>query len=138
MSRKDGAVSGVYEIVFDGGSKGNPGLGYGSYEISHNGEILAHNQDHFGDNVTNNQAEYRTLVHALEWLAEHLGEAASSSTVAVFGDSQLVIKQLKGEWKIKDAILRRIAMDARAQMDRFADVRLNWHPRAMSVKRLGH
>lgn len=131
-------MSGVYEIVFDGGSKGNPGLGYGSYEISQNGEVLAHNLEQYGNNVTNNQAEYRTLVHALAWLADHAGEELSSTTIEVYGDSQLVIKQLKGEWKIKDAILRRIAMDARAQMDRFADVRLNWHPRAMSVKRLGH
>ncbi len=131
-------MSGVFEIVFDGGSKGNPGLGYGSYEISRDGDVVAHNEEQYGDHVTNNQAEYRALVHALQWLADHAGDAASSSTVEVYGDSQLVIKQLKGEWKIKDATLRRIAMDARAQMDRFADVHLNWHPRAMSVKRLGH
>ncbi len=138
MSRKDRALSDTYEIVFDGGAKGNPGLGYGSYEITRSGNVIAHNEEQYGDKVTNNQAEYRTLVHALSWLADHLGDVASSATVEVHGDSQLVIKQLRGEWKIKDAILRSLVMEARVQISRFADVRLNWHPRAISVKRLGH
>lgn len=131
-------MSATYEIVFDGGSKGNPGLGYGSYEITRNGEVLVHNQEQYGDKVTNNQAEYRTLLHALTWLADHLGADAGSAVIRVHGDSQLVIKQLRGDWKIKDVILRGIAMDTRRQMNRFADVHLNWHPRAMSVLRLGH
>lgn len=128
----------TYEIVFDGGSKGNPGVGYGSYEIVHNGDVVAHNNEHYGDKVTNNQAEYRTLVHALQWLADHLGDAAQSAVVQVHGDSQLVIRQLRGEWKIKDATLRGIAMEARVQISRFAEVKLNWHRRAVSVERLGH
>lgn len=131
-------MSATYEIVFDGGAKGNPGLGYGSYEITHEGEVVVHNQEEYGDKVTNNQAEYRTLLLALTWLADHLGDYARSATVQVHGDSQLVIKQLNGEWKIKDATLRSIAMDARRQMNRFAEVKLNWHPRATSVLRLGH
>jgi len=131
-------VSETYEIVFDGGAKGNPGLGYGSYEITQDSEVVAHNTEEYGDKVTNNQAEYRTLVLALSWLADSLGDEAKSSLVVVHGDSRLVINQLKGEWKIKDAILRRIAMDARSQMNRFANVELNWHPRAKSVKILGH
>jgi len=137
-SRKDGHVTATYDIVFDGGSKGNPGLGYGSYEVTLGDEVIAHQRLDYGDRVTNNQAEYTTLVRALEWLADELGPAAATASVRVHGDSQLVIKQLNGEWKIKDPILRGIAMDARVQMARFGDVTLNWHPRAMSVKRLGH
>jgi ribonuclease HI len=131
-------VTAPYEIVFDGGSKGNPGLGYGSYQITLDGAIFAHNQLDYGDNVTNNQAEYSTLVRALAWLADELGDAAASASVRVHGDSQLVIRQLNGEWKIKDATLRGLAMDARIQIARFRDVSLNWHPRAMSVRQLGH
>ena len=127
-----------YDIIFDGGSKGNPGLGYGSYEITRDGGIIAHTQLDYGDKVTNNQAEYWTLLNALRWLADELGAQASSASVSVHGDSQLVIKQLKGEWKIKDATLRRIAMDTREQMNRFAKVSLNWHRRDVSVQRLGH
>ncbi len=131
-------MTATYDIVFDGGSKGNPGLGYGSYEITLGDEVIAHNTLEYGDRVTNNQAEYTTLVRALEWLADKLGPAASAATVRVHGDSQLVIKQLNGEWKIKDATLRGIAMEARVQIARFGNVTLSWHPRAVSVKRLGH
>lgn len=128
----------TYEIVFDGGAMGNPGEGYGSYEITLDGKIVAHNQEQYGDNITNNQAEYMTLVRALNWLADELGDAASTASVEVFGDSQLVIRQVKGEWKIKNAGLRPLVMEVRKAMDRFANVSLTWHSRVNSVSRLGH
>ncbi|HEV2127048.1 MAG TPA: ribonuclease HI family protein [Thermomicrobiales bacterium] len=131
-------MTATYDVIFDGGAKGNPGLGYGSYQITRDGAVIAHTQLNFGANVTNNQAEYMTLLNALQWLADGLGNSASSASVTVHGDSQLVIKQLSGEWKIKDARLRRIAMETRAQMDRFHDVSLTWHRRDVSVQRLGH
>ncbi|HEV2128936.1 MAG TPA: ribonuclease HI family protein [Thermomicrobiales bacterium] len=131
-------MTAVYDIIFDGGSKGNPGLGYGSYQITRDRAIVAHTQLDYGDNVTNNQAEYWTLLNALRWLADDLGDEARDASVTVHGDSQLVIKQLKGEWKIKDAKLRGIAMETRAQMDRFKDVSLAWHRRDVSVQQLGH
>lgn len=131
-------MNSTYEIVFDGGSKGNPGKGYGSYQIMKGGEIFAHTPLEFGDNITNNQAEYMTLVHALTWLADELGDDAASATVNVLGDSQLVIRQLKGEWKIKNVRMKPLALDARKQMDRFGEVSLTWHPRINSVLRLGH
>lgn len=131
-------MTATYDIVFDGGSKGNPGLGYGSYEITLDDEVVTHQRLEYGDRVTNNQAEYTTLLRALEWLADELGPTAATASVRVHGDSQLVIKQLNGEWKMKDATLRRIAMDARVQIARFETVTLSWHPRAVSVKRLGH
>lgn len=128
----------TYEIVFDGGSKGNPGKGYGSYQITRDGSTVAHTAEEYGDNFTNNQAEYLTLIRALTWLADELGDEAPSTSVVVHGDSQLVIRQLNGQWKIKNAGLRDLAMDARMQIARFGNVTLNWHPRAMSVARLGH
>lgn len=131
-------MTATYDVIFDGGSKGNPGKGYGSYEITKDGALIAHTKLDFGDDVTNNQAEYLTLLNALTWLADDLGDAAATARVDVHGDSQLVIKQLNGEWKIKDARLRRIAMDTRSQMDRFAAVSLSWHRRDVSVRRLGH
>jgi len=136
--RKDGVVTSTYEIVFDGGSKGNPGKGYGSYEVTKDDHVIAHTAMEYGDNITNNQAEYMTLIRALTWLADELGDAARNASVVVNGDSQLVIRQLKGEWKIKDATLRGLATDARMQMARFGAVTLTWHPRAKSVARLGH
>ena len=91
----------TFEIVFDGGSLGNPGKGYGSYEITHRGDVLRHTRHEYGDNITNNQAEYQTLIEALKWLASDIGVNAKSAKVVVHGDSLLVINQLTGKWKVK-------------------------------------
>lgn len=128
-----------YEIVFDGGALGNPGLGYGSYEITSNGSVLRPVQrEEYGDNVTNNQAEYRTLIEALRWLADHLGPERASASVLVNGDSQLVLNQLMGKWKVKNAGLRPYWQEARGLISTFGEVHLVWHDRSNSVRRLGH
>ncbi len=53
-------------IIFDGGSKGNPGKGYGSYALRWPGQQERIVKLQFGDDVTNNEAEYDTLIAALE------------------------------------------------------------------------
>jgi probable phosphoglycerate mutase len=129
----------MYEIVFDGGSLGNPGLGYGSYEITSEGTILHRvERQEFGQGVTNNQAEYRSLIGALTWLLEHLGDAARTATVSVNGDSQLVLNQLDGKWKVKNEGLKPFFAEASALRKRFGRVTLTWHDRSNSVRRLGH
>lgn len=138
MQNESGTNAGLYEIVFDGGSLGNPGKGYGSYEITSGGAIVNHARHDYGDNITNNQAEYRTLIEALSWLANHLGPAAKSSRVLVNGDSQLVLNQVLGRWKVKNEGLRPYHQQARALIGNFGSVDLVWHARANSVKRLGH
>jgi ribonuclease HI len=134
-----GQATASYEIVFDGGSLGNPGRGYGSYEITSNGTVLRPvHREEYGDNVTNNQAEYRALIGALRWLANTLGPDQASASVLVNGDSQLVVNQLMGKWKLKNAGLRPYWQEARELMAAFADVQLVWHDRSNSVRRLGH
>ena len=72
-----------YRIVFDGGSKGNPGIGYGSYRIQPEGGPWSEPYRlEFGDKVTNNEAEYRSLIAAFEHLAES-GSAFSSGSTEV-------------------------------------------------------
>lgn len=127
-----------YEIVFDGGALGNPGKGYGSYIISQDGVDLLHQRHEYGNNVTNNQAEYRTLIEALTWLGNSISPAEKGTTVTVRGDSLLVINQLLGKWKVKNEGLRPLYTEARMQADRFGKVSLIWHDRSNSVKRLGH
>ncbi len=127
-----------YEIVFDGGALGNPGKGYGSYVISHDGVDIRHHRHEFGDRITNNQAEYRTLIEALTWLGDSVGAGASASGVIVRGDSLLVLNQLMGKWKVKNEGLRPLYMAAAHQLRRFGKVDLVWHDRSNSVKRLGH
>jgi ribonuclease HI len=131
----------VFTITFDGGSLGNPGVGYGSYSIDGPGiasEVTRLEFSPNGEVVTNNQAEYRTLIAALEDLRAKLGSQAKGARVVVHGDSKLVIEQVSGRWKIKNAELRPLAVQARDVIASFGKVDLIWHQRSNSVDRLGH
>jgi ribonuclease HI len=132
------AANQQFEIVFDGGSLGNPGKGYGSYEITSEGNVIRHIRHDYGDNITNNQAEYQTLIEALKWLGTSTGEHQKTVRIAVFGDSKLVINQLQGIWKVKNEGLRPLVREAIDLIRGFGSVKLTWHARANSVKRLGH
>lgn len=128
----------AFEIVFDGGSLGNPGKGYGSYEITSNGDVVCHQREEYGNNITNNQAEYMTLIKALEWLDHFVGGKRGTAKVHINGDSKLVINQVTGKWKIKAEPLRPHAERIRSLLNGYASATIEWHARANSVKRLGH
>ncbi len=131
----------VYNVIFDGGSLGNPGKGYGSYLlVSPTGREVHRELDYSQDSpmMTNNQAEYRTLIEALTHLQELLGERAEKADVLVEGDSQLVLNQLKGSWKVRNAGLRDLHARARELAESFGEITYQWHPRSRSVSILGH
>jgi ribonuclease HI len=133
------AVPGAdYTVVFDGGSLGNPGKGYGSYEIAGPDGTVAARQVQFGNDMTNNQAEFRAVIAALEDLLERVGPRAGSLSVAVRGDSQLVIRGLSGEWRVKHAGLQPLHRRAADLLRQFGNVDLAWHPRRESVRTFGH
>lgn len=128
----------AYEIVFDGGSLGNPGKGYGSFLIRLGDVELARERLDFVGVVTNNQAEYRTLIGALDRLRADLGDEAGKARVVVGGDSQLVIKQVQGSWKVRNAELQPLRQAVVDAIRSFAKVELVWHRRDRSVRELGH
>jgi len=133
------AVPGVdYTVVFDGGSLGNPGKGYGSYEIAGPDGTVAARQVQFGNDMTSNQAEFRAVIAALEDLLERVGPRADALSVAVRGDSQLVIRGLSGEWRVKHPGLQPLHQRAADLLRRFKNVDLAWHPRRESVRAFGH
>ncbi len=89
-----------YTITFDGGSQGNPGPGYGSYALTRvsDGKTDLVRLD-FGRAMTNNEAEYETLLAGLQALTERIeaaGRTPADFTVEVRGDSALVIHQVGG------------------------------------------
>lgn len=122
-------------LVFDGGSKGNPGLGYGSYAVK-TGPQTTITRLEFGNGVTNNEAEYDTLITALETLVEQ--EDTSQITLEARGDSQLVIYQVLGKWKARDARMRARRDRVRELLRHFRSFRLVLQPREDSVRVLGH
>lgn len=127
-----------WRLVFDGGSKGNPGLGYGSYRLQREGEPWSEPvRGEYGDPMTNNEAEYIALTRGLKDLAGRCGDPAAVG-LRVLGDSKLVLEQLRGAWKVRAANLRPYHAAARAELDRFGEVELVWHRRDSSVELLGH
>ncbi|HWV24887.1 MAG TPA: ribonuclease HI family protein [Thermomicrobiales bacterium] len=128
-----------FDIVFDGGSLGNPGKGYGSYEIMSAGEVYHGPHRHeYGDRITNNQAEYMTLIEALKWLASDLGDDRKRARVRIHGDSRLVVNQVNGVWKVKHANMIPLVDQVKKLFKEFGSCTIEWHPRAKSVERLGH
>jgi ribonuclease HI len=139
-----------YVLVFDGGSLGNPGPGYGSYALirANDGQTSASSVEpkrvvrlDFGGEMTNNEAEYDTLIAGLRDLIQRLAEAKLSSSefsIEVRGDSQLVINQVSGVWKAKDERMRARRNQVRELLNRFAAYRLGLQPRQESVRILGH
>ena len=130
-----------YVIVFDGGSEGNPGFGYGSYAvITRDGRQRVRRLD-FEDDMTNNEAEYDTLIAALEDVSERVeaaGKRPADFALEVRGDSNLVLRQVRGDWKAKDERMRRRRDIVRSLLSRFGGYRLVEQLREESVKVLGH
>ncbi|WP_376788873.1 ribonuclease HI family protein [Thermoflexus sp.] len=130
-----------YVIIFDGGSQGNPGPGYGSYIIRTRDGREERRRLNFEETMTNNEAEYRTLIAALEDLIgriEGIGKDPSAFTLEIRGDSQLVLAQLQGTFRVRAPHLRPLQQAARERLSRFQRVRLVWQPRAASASELGH
>jgi ribonuclease HI len=84
-------------IYTDGGSRGNPGPAAYAYVLQRRGEPDIEEKAFLG-HTTNNVAEYTGLVKALEH-ARHLGVAR----VTVYSDSELMVKQMNGEYRVKNA-----------------------------------
>ncbi|HEV8687619.1 MAG TPA: ribonuclease HI family protein [Gaiellaceae bacterium] len=92
----------------DGGARGNPGpAAYGYVLEADDGTVLAAHGERIGV-ATNNVAEYRALIAGLEKALE-LGV----DEVDVISDSELLVKQMTGEYKIKNETLQDLAADAR-------------------------
>jgi ribonuclease HI len=128
-------------VIFDGGSRGNPGQGYGSYALRWPGEQQQLVRLRFGNQVTNNEAEYDTLLTALEAILKRLRDAGADPKTArldIRGDSLLVINQVQGRWQCKEARLQSRCQHARTLLQQFGEWRLNHHDRAHSVDVLGH
>ena len=115
-------------LQFDGGSRGNPGPGgsgsvafqllppapasppsYSLNDTPYRKRELWRSYSYLGDSVTNNVAEYTGLLGCMTHLKAILRQVEGASVrVRIEGDSQLVIRQLTGEYKVKNAPLREI------------------------------
>jgi ribonuclease HI len=131
-----------YILIFDGGSKGNPGWGYGSYAITRVQDGAQRVERlQFGDGYTSNEAEYDTLVAALQDLIERIkegGRQPQEFALEVRGDSTLVINQVRGTWKAKEPRMKDRRDRCIRLLRRFGAMELKTQPREESVRVLGH
>jgi ribonuclease HI len=101
----------------DGGARGNPGpAGYGALLQDEAGVVLAELSEFLG-NRTNNYAEYSGLLGCLQWALDH-----GHRRLRVISDSELMVKQIQGKYKVNSPDLRPLWEEARrriAQLDRF-------------------
>lgn len=84
-------------LVFEGGSRGSPGAGFGSYAIIKNNQRTITRLE-FGSGMTGPEAEYDTLINGLETL---IGQENPAETVLeIRCTSQLIVNQVKGTWRV--------------------------------------
>ena len=111
------AASGWFTAHCDGGSRGNPGpAGYGAVIEDPQGRIVARLSEFLGIQ-TNNYAEYKGLLAVLTWASQN-----SARQFRVVSDSELMVKQMKGQYKVASPVLRPLWEEAQRlsrQLDRF-------------------
>jgi probable phosphoglycerate mutase len=95
------ATEGWYTAHCDGGARGNPGpAGYGAVIEDPNAQIVARLSEYLG-HQTNNYAEYKGLLAVLDWALK-----SGARRLRVVSDSELMVRQMKGQYKVKSPGLR--------------------------------
>jgi len=116
------------KLYFDGacGPK-NPGghAGWGVMIENNTETFMEHGYIGHGQGMTNNVAEYTAVIRGLECLHKR----GWTHQVEVYGDSRLVIEQLKGNWKINATLIKPLWKEAQKLMQEFTNITFQWIPR---------
>lgn len=127
-------------IYTDGGSRGNPGPAAIGAVISHPSATASlglseefHSFKKYIGRATNNEAEYQAVILALEEAKTLLGKRKAKSTELEMNmDSELVFKQMRGEYKIREERLQKFFIEIWNLKQDFAKVTFNHVPRAQN------
>lgn len=102
-------------VNVDGGARGNPGpAAIGVVVRDSSGEVLAEVGERIGE-ATNNVAEYRALLRGIELAAEH-----EATELELIGDSELVVRQVEGKYKVKNAGIKPLHAEVKRALGPFA------------------
>jgi len=123
LSGDDG---GRVHVYFDGASRGNPGPSAVGYVLVDDSGIVTEGGETIG-RATNNQAEYDALIRALEVATEY-----GFDEVRARGDSELIVKQVRGAWDTNDPDLREKRVRVRELLGGFDDWSLEHVPREIN------
>jgi len=117
----------MIRVYIDGGARGNPGpAGYGVRVEDFDGNLIEELYAPLGI-ATNNVAEYNGLLAALKWAVDH-----GHRDVHIRSDSELLVKQMRGEYKVKHEGLRPLVARARLLLMELGDVRFEHVRREMN------
>ncbi len=98
-------------VNVDGGARGNPGpAAVGAVLRTEDGELVDERGERIG-RATNNVAEYKAVLLGIELALEH-----GASELEVIGDSELIVKQIQGRYKVKNADLKPLHAEARGAL----------------------
>lgn len=118
------AATGEWLLRCDGGARGNPGPGALGYVLVDPRGGRAEARGEYLGSVTNNVAEYRALLAGLDAAARH-----GADPLLVCMDSELVVRQMTGEYRVKNAGLKPLHAAARAAVAKLPRVRFSAVPR---------
>jgi len=122
----------TWTLYFDGGSRGNPGIaGSGSFIANIRGNEVWADSYFIGRNNTNNEAEYTGLLRGLQHLAKIV---QTGHTITVRGDSELVIKQMRGEYKVSSPNLKPLWKECQRIANTLPHIVYEHVPRAANAK----
>ena len=93
-------------IHTDGGARGNPGPAASAFVVEQNGSVIERGSLFLG-NATNNVAEYNGVILAIQWFIKNSDKFTDIKIIFCL-DSELVVRQLNGVYKVKDANLQRL------------------------------
>ncbi|GIW78664.1 MAG: hypothetical protein KatS3mg105_0471 [Gemmatales bacterium] len=117
------------KVYIDGAARGNPGPAAYGFAIFRGDQLIAEENGRLGS-TTNNVAEYTALVRALE-CASSLDH---SGPVVVHSDSELLVKQMNGEYRVKNARLRELFEQAKKLAAQFGDLTIRHVPRSQNTQ----
>ncbi len=121
------------EIFTDGGSRGNPGPAAIGVVIKEKSGKKVYNIGRYIGISTNNDAEYKALLEGLSYLVEYLKEKSAGKkidlNVSCFLDSELVVKQMNGEYKVKNPNIKTIWKKIKELEKRFTSIEYVHIPR---------
>lgn len=101
-------------VNVDGGARGNPGpAAIGVVVRDDAGEVLEEHGERIG-RATNNVAEYRALLRGIELAAAH-----GAGELELVGDSELIVRQVEGRYKVKDATMRELHTEVKRLLAEF-------------------
>ncbi|OGD95705.1 hypothetical protein A3F02_00125 [Candidatus Curtissbacteria bacterium RIFCSPHIGHO2_12_FULL_38_9b] len=117
----------MIEIYCDGGARGNPGPAAWGFVVYIDNKVIKEQCGYIGI-ATNNIAEYTALVKALQWL----GKEYKNRNLIIYLDSQLVVSQLSGLYKVKNANLRELIFQIRQTESYFGEISYRHIPRNLN------